>query len=172
MDSISKDALEYFKNNLNSSQIVKLANQDETDFDKSVSFCLEQFKDSKIDYFVVTWGQTGRIDHNLSCISTLIKNRNRNSLPIYLIDIQSSLSCILNGQRKSIKINPKSKWCSIVPIGEPSIVTTTGFKWNLTNNQLKFGELISTSNEFDLKQPFCTIQSDKPVLFSMHLPDQ
>lgn len=170
MDSISAEALQYFGAQLSSSQIVRLPDQDETDFDKSVSFSLEQFKDIAVDYFVVTWGQSGRIDHNLSCISTLIKYNNRKNLPIYLLDIQSSLSCVLSGTR-SIKTNPRSEWCSIVPVGEPCVVSTTGFRWNLTDYELKFGQLISTSNEFDQTQKFCTIQTEKPIFFSMHLPE-
>ena len=170
LDSISDEALNYFQTKLESNQIVRLPDQDETDFDKTISFCLNRFSDFKIDYFVVIWGQTGRIDHNLSCISTLIKNNNRGSLPIYLIDIYSSLSCVLKDAKK-IRINAKSEWCSLVPIGQPATISTTGFKWNLLNFQLKFGELISTSNEFDLKQTYCTINCDKPIFFSMHLPE-
>lgn len=170
LDSISEEALRHFQSQLSSSQIVRLHDQDETDFDKSVNLCLQQFKDLAIDYFVVVWGQSGRIDHNLSCISTLIKYNNRKSLPIYLVDIRNSLSCVLSGT-KSIKTNLKSSWCSIVPVGEPCVVTTTGFRWNLTDYELKFGKLISTSNEFDRTQDHCTIQSEKPVFFSMHLPE-
>ena len=170
MDSISEQALRHFEKQLSSTQIVRLPDQDATDFDKSVDFCLAQFKDIGVDYFVVTWGQSGRIDHNLSCISTLIKYSNQKSLPIYLLDIQSSLSCVLNGAR-SIKTNPRSEWCSIVPVGEPCVVTTTGFRWDLTDYELKFGQLISTSNEFDRTQERCTIKSEKPVFFSMHLPE-
>lgn len=170
MDSISREALEFFERKLPSSSIVKLPNQDETDFDKSLSFCLTKFDTQSIDHLVAIWGQAGRIDHNLSCISTLIKHNNRASLPIYLIDVNSSLSCVLN-QTKRIKINPRSQWCSIVPVGEPAKVSTTGFKWNLTDYVLKFGELISTSNEFNPDKDYCTVQSDRPVFFSMHLPE-
>lgn len=170
MDSISEEAFEFFKKKLSPSNIVRLADQEETDFDKSISFCLKQFNLETIDYFVTIWGQTGRIDHNLSCISTLIKNINRNSPPIYLIDLDNSLSCVLIN-KKTIRINKKSKWCSLIPVGEPSKISTTGFKWNLNDFTLKFGEFISTSNEFDLNEDHCIIRCDRPIFFSMHLPD-
>lgn len=168
MDSISREALQYFEKQLSSSQIVRLPDQDETDFDKSVSFCLKQFKD--IDYFVVTWSQTDRIDHTLACISTLIKNNNRKSLPIYLVDIRNSLSCVLTGT-KSIRTNPKANWCSLAPIGEPCVITTTGFRWDMTDFELRFGKFVSTSNEFDKTKEFCTVNTEKPIFFSMHLPE-
>lgn len=114
MDSISEEAKDHFEKKLPKEKLVSLPDQMYTDFDKSVSLSIERFKDLNIDHLVVTWAQSNRIDHILSCISTLIRNVNNKSLPIYLIDIHNSLSIVLD-EFKRIKVNPKSEWCSIIP---------------------------------------------------------
>lgn len=70
---------------------------------------------------------------------------------------------------KTPKSFDSNTWCSIVPLMEPSKVTTSGFKWNLSDDQIKFGSFISTSNQFDPNADEVFIQTSKPVLFSMKL---
>lgn len=75
---------------------------------------------------------------------------------------------VLKGSH-AIESSPLSKWCSLVPIGSASCVTTTGFRWNLNRQVLSFGSLISTSNEFDKNEKKCRIETDSPLLFSMDI---
>lgn len=60
-------------------------------------------------------------------------------------------------------------WCSFIPMGQPARVTTTGLKWNMSKKLLKFGEFISTSNQFT-KEPIVTVETDHPVVFTMGIP--
>lgn len=60
-----------------------------------------------------------------------------------------------------------SSWCSLVPLIEPSVVTTTGLKWNLTGEVLKFGQLISVSNEFSNTGGYVEVECSSSVLWSM-----
>ncbi|XP_045522296.1 thiamin pyrophosphokinase 1 isoform X5 [Pieris brassicae] len=64
----------------------------------------------------------------------------------------------------------KRSWCSLVPVGECcDAVTTSGLKWNLNNQPLKFGSLVSTSNTFD-RSELVKIKCSHTLLWSMRVP--
>jgi len=57
----------------------------------------------------------------------------------------------------------------LVPVGCSCRLTTTGLHWNLDEQVLAFGSLISTSNEFDKKEKFVKVDTDKAIVFSMDI---
>ena len=60
-----------------------------------------------------------------------------------------------------------SSWCSLVPLMEPSVLTTTGLKWNLSGEALRFGQFISTSNQFASASGLVEVECSSGILWSM-----
>jgi thiamine pyrophosphokinase len=89
----------------------------------------------------------------------------------------TSMTWLLPSGSHKIDCNPKSsldqdlkvRYCSLIPIGSPCTVTTSGLKWDLNNDTLAFGRLVSTSNEIheanETKQ--VTVANSVPIVFSM-----
>jgi len=68
----------------------------------------------------------------------------------------------------NVHLNKKCRFCSLIPIGGASKVTTDGLKWELNDTLLAFGVLVSTSNE-PVKDVIQIDVTEHPVLWSMIL---
>ncbi|RWS01504.1 thiamine pyrophosphokinase 1-like isoform X2 [Dinothrombium tinctorium] len=171
-DSIKPPVLEFFKQK--NVKIIETPDQNETDFTKAVKVLINEIEQSSItiDRVLVLWSSCGRIDHIMSIVNTLYQMLDYTSIPLYLYNLNASLSWILKpGVEHRIEANEKSSWCSLVPVGDACIVTTSGLRWNLNKKKLSFGSLISTSNEFDfINHKEVKVLTDKPILWSMDIP--
>ncbi|XP_053206296.1 thiamin pyrophosphokinase 1-like [Panonychus citri] len=170
-DSIKESTLNHFKKL--KVEIIKTIDQDHIDFMKSLFILSEKINSKilKIDYIIVIWQITHRIDQTFANISALYKwYRMVNQCPIFLLDIKGSLSWLLPKGNHEIISNKVSNWCSLVPFAGDTRISSSGLMYNMDKLILSFNVILSTSNKLDKSMDKVTLQvDDKPVLWSQEL---
>jgi thiamine pyrophosphokinase len=171
-DSVNPSVLEAYKNR--GTEIKPTPDQDATDFTKAVQLVMEHLKQKpgSLNYILAIGSIGGRIDHCLSNLNTLYTlEQETKECPIFLYDVGDYVSWVLSNEAEhTIESNHASRWCSLIPLSGASRVTSTGLKWDLANDEMKFGALISTSNEFDKGKDEVTVVTNEPILWSMDMP--
>ncbi|KAG9355957.1 hypothetical protein JZ751_000801 [Albula glossodonta] len=143
------------------------------DFD-SITPEVKAFYEEKVDTIVTLGGLGGRFDQIMASVETLFHAQKMTDLPVVVIQGSSLAYLLRAGRRHSLNVDTglEGAWCSLIPVGGPCITTTTGLKWNLDNQMLQFGTLVSTSNTYEAHDPTegktpVTVWTDQPLLWSM-----
>ncbi|XP_038222918.1 thiamin pyrophosphokinase 1 [Zerene cesonia] len=177
-DSITTDLLQEYKKK--GCKALHTPDQNDTDFTKALMELNNHCKqhETQMDHVIAIGQNSGRIDQILGNIQTLFLVRERELLSpntkVYIMS-DDTMSWLLSPGDHVIFVpedtrSNKRAWCSLVPIGEScEFVTTSGLKWNLNNQPLKYGVLVSTSNTFDGSE-FVKIKCSHTLLWSMKVP--
>nr|ATU82997.1 secreted hypothetical protein [Pristhesancus plagipennis] len=172
-DSISPELLKTCEEN--GVYVEKTPDQDYTDFEKAI-WVIKRHYAKQLDSLIAVIDNADRLDHTFSNLNTLYRVRQSifpetNTTAFILSSV--SLTWMLEPGQHSVSIpNYLSKqqvWCGILPFKPvKNHITTTGLKWNLENNSVEFGGLISSSNTYDGSNEV-TINTDAEILWSMGL---
>lgn len=166
-DSAKPEVLEYYRKK--GVEIIPTPDQNETDYTKAVRIVCDKLKENQMKVACICTHVSfdGRFDHILANLNTLFTATELTETPLYLICGQSLSFLIQKGSNIVKTASPwRDVWCGLVPIGEPChSVTTTGLKYNLDHQCLKFGKLISTSNSF--LDDTVTIETDNFLLMTI-----
>lgn len=167
-DSVQPNVLQYYKEK--NVEILETPDQDYTDFTKCLQVLANRKLTTQLDCVIVLGSFGGRLDQIFSNIETLFTAKTIiPETPVYLYS-QESMACLLSEGKHILHTSSPCRhdWCGLIPIGSScECVTTSGLKWNLDKQRLRFGELISTSNTWDNDSGFVTIETDQPLLWTM-----
>lgn len=190
-DSADMTHVEHFK--LLGAKVVPTPDQDFTDFTKCLQQVSEEMKNNnklaEIEAVFSFVESSGRLDQIMANIQTLFLAQDLIRLPVYMLS-STGLSWLLPPGKHQINVRSdqsdasiqshdtdltnqgvgvvsERSHCGLIPLDGRSVVSTSGLKWNLDKGVLRFGELVSTSNGFDLTQEHVLIETDKPLLWTM-----
>jgi len=148
--------------------------QDHTDFTKALIELHERHQDGGdgLEAVVAFIEAGGRVDHIMGNFQTLaLVSDLAPSLPPVFLCSSHSISWLLRPGKHTIVVPaPSPEHCGLIPMDGKAMVSTSGLKWNLTNQPLRFGELISTSNSFSTEAKEVFVETDSLLLWTMDLP--
>lgn len=157
MDSIDKQVLKKFKKK--NVEVIKIDEQETTDFEKSLNYCVQ----NNFSSVYVFGGASPRADHTLNNYS--IMKRYYKRLNIVLIDNNFEISFI----NKHISFNyKKGKLVSLLPMARATGVTTRGLEFPLREETLELGVREGTLNRSTAKNVSISLKTGSLILFKKH----
>ncbi|KAG6997755.1 thiamine pyrophosphokinase [Physcia stellaris] len=186
-DSIRPDVLNYYQGQ--GAYPMKDCDEYSTDLMKSLKHaskvaeeCLEEFnryfakwpKTTSMDV-VVLGGLGGRVDQAFSQLHHLYMASIDSSLnlgDLYLVTGTSIIFLLqkgLNWIRTPMGPGFFTENVGIIPIGRPSVITTTGLEWDVKDWSTEFGAQISTSNH--IKADVVSVKTTERVLFTLEFAE-
>ena len=164
LDSVSTEDVDYFANQ--GTTVVDLSHdQDTTDLDKCYRIVQERTDlDAERDAIVILGAFGGKWDREMSNLHVMMKYPNITNA--ILVGDESHARVLSRGKNQIIlDFELEGPGCSLIPLGHECSVTTNGLKWNLNNQCLSFGHLVSTSNVAEQNQVI--VETDQPLIWTV-----
>ncbi|KDP28141.1 hypothetical protein JCGZ_13912 [Jatropha curcas] len=168
MDSIRGEVLDFYTS-LGTKVVDESHDQDTTDLHKCIAYIRDFTPDSdKSNLCILVAGALGgRFDHEAGNINVLYRF---SAMRIILISDDCLIYLLPRTHYHEIHIQSsvEGPHCGLIPIGMPSgSTTTTGLQWDLTDMEMRFGGLVSTSNI--VKGGKVTVQSSSDLLWTISI---
>jgi thiamine pyrophosphokinase len=127
----------------------------------------------KPEVIVALGGLGGRVDQGMSVLHHLYVFQKDYSLGRIFLLSSEGITFVLKAGKHRIKAKENihgmglGKHVGIIPLKEPSVITTKGLEWDVKDWPTEFGGQISTSNH--TKEEWVMIETTKDVLFTIDL---
>ncbi len=174
LDSLTPSARQWAESR--GATVIKDPDQYSTDFTKSIKYIREHYAPTRpFSPTIVCVGELGgRVDQAMSILHHLYMFQNEPeylSGRVYLVTSEA-ITFVLQAGRHKIKVRDPSRQVldehvGIIPLREPSHITTSGFEWDVEDWFTAFGGQMSTSNH--VKDDVVEVTTTKDVLFTIDL---
>lgn len=182
LDSLTATTREYFTTH--SAQIIHDSDQYSTDFGKAVNHIRSSTASGAhgpMD-IVAMGGLGGRVDQGLSQLHHLhlFQTDPRYAQGRMFLVSGQSVTFLLKTGRHRIHVREKDaagtlladvfdKYVGIVPMKEPSVISTKGLEWDVQDWKTEIGGMVSTSNHVLPETVVVEVETTKDVLFTIAL---
>ncbi|ODQ55286.1 Thiamin pyrophosphokinase [Saitoella complicata NRRL Y-17804] len=164
LDSIRPEVRQHYQQNHNI-PVVEDGDQYATDFGKSIKLIQKLPEKERPQSIVALPAFGGRVDQSIHAIQTLYECAQQ-GIRLYLLSSENVTFLLEPGPNKIVLdkqlLGPA---CGVMPVGEPVRCTTSGLRWNLEGEEMRFGGLVSTSNLVD--GDVVEVETDKRVLWTV-----
>ena len=170
LDSLTSEARTYFESR--GTPIVHSPDQESTDFGKAISY-IRDTSTAAIDVAAVG-GLGGRVDQGISQLHHLYVYQSEGYAQgrMYLVS-EESLTLVLKAGKHIIHVREEEpvfgKDVGILPIREPSVISTKGLEWDVEGWETAVGGRLSTSNHVLPESKVVEVETSKDVLFTISL---
>lgn len=180
LDSLQSTTREFFTSRSHPARIIHDPDQYSTDFGKAVHHIHSSSPSSSKDVLdiVAMGGLGGRVDQGLSQLHHLylFQTDPRYAEGRMFLVSGESLTFLLKTGRHRIHVKERQgqrevfdKYVGIVPVKEPSVISTQGLEWDVKDWETEFGGQMSTSNHVLPETEIVEVETTKDVLFTIAL---
>lgn len=193
LDSLSPEARAYFTSTTPATQIIHDPDQYSTDFGKAVHYIRSSSATPTRPLDIVAMGGLGgRVDQGLSQLHHLYLYQTDPDYAqqgrMFLVSGESLTFLLKAGRKHRIHVRERDhndnssssskktthqdvfdKYVGIIPVKEPSVITTKGLEWDVTDWATEFGGMMSTSNHVLPETEVVEVETVKDVLFTIAL---
>ncbi|KAG6060375.1 hypothetical protein E4U17_004554 [Claviceps sp. LM77 group G4] len=175
LDSVSPSVRDFYSSQPTPAQIIHDEDQETTDFGKAIRWTRDSQPDT-LD-IVALGGIGGRVDQGLSQLHHLYLYQSDPDYAagrLYLLS-ESNLTFLLKTGTHTIHVKEDgedvmfAKHVGIVPLQDPSRITTKGLEWDVTDWETRIGGRLSTSNHVLPRTKSIEIKTTKDVIFTIAL---
>ncbi|KAJ6505953.1 thiamine pyrophosphokinase Thi80 [Mycena vulgaris] len=167
LDSIRRDVKDFYISH--GVLVVEDPDQDSTDLMKCVSAIQNREAEQQSD-IILLGGLSGRLDQTIHTLSYLHKLRKTRKRVFAVTD--DNVGWVLDTGEHTILIDHSvlGLTCGLLPVGiDSTLLTTTGLKWNLSNQRSSFDGLVSTSNHLVPTESSVWIKTSNPIWWTAEL---
>ena len=166
---------DFYSSQRNPAQVIHDKDQESTDFGKAVNWIRETHPPNPD--IVALGGIGGRVDQGISQLHHLYLFQTGEAYDqgkLYLLS-GASITFLLKAGTHHIHVREEGedtafgKYVGIVPLREPSTISTKGLEWDVTDWYSQIGGKLSTSNHVLPETKLIEVQTTKDVLFTIAL---